>query len=82
MVGVTWMQARDFAVWVGRHLPSEAEWERAARAGDQRWKFPWGNSRRPEHVSALAATEVPLQTAVESVDAKAAEVMETVLEQL
>ena len=51
VVGVTWYQARDYASWAGRHLPSEAEWERAARAGDQRWRFPWGNSRRTEHAN-------------------------------
>ncbi len=56
VVGVTWLQARDFAVWTGRHLPSEAEWERAARAGDQRWRFPWGNSRRPEHANVWTET--------------------------
>ncbi len=61
VVGVTWIQARDYASWTGRHLPSEAEWERAARAGDQRWRFPWGNSRRPEHANVW--TEVPDRTA-------------------
>jgi len=51
VVGVTWYQARDYASWAGRRLPSEAEWEGAARAGDQRWRFPWGNSRRAEHAN-------------------------------
>lgn len=56
VVGVTWKQARDYASWVGRRLPSEVEWERAARAGDQRWKFPWGNSRRAEHANVWLET--------------------------
>ena len=41
----------------GRRLPSEAAWELAARAGDQRWRFPWGNQRRSEHAERLDGGE-------------------------
>jgi formylglycine-generating enzyme required for sulfatase activity len=44
---MTWYEARDYARWLGKDLPIEAEWEKAARGTDGR-SFPWGNNWDPK----------------------------------
>jgi formylglycine-generating enzyme required for sulfatase activity len=51
VVNVSWYDANDFCKWVGGRLPTDPEWEYAARGGLSGWRYPWGNSITHDHAN-------------------------------
>ena len=50
VVHVNWFEAMAYCEWSGSRLPTEAEWEYAARGGLDRRRFPWGDELEPDGV--------------------------------
>jgi len=42
---VSWHQAKQYAKWAKGRLPTEYQWEYAARSRGRNWKYPWGNTK-------------------------------------